>query len=256
MIRKALIPVFMLMVTFPIALLLLLSFGKSWVYPNIFPDQFTLQHWNDIYQINSELLMVTLKSIGISLGVSSVVTLLSFFSSKHISYSVYKSRWLFLAYIPYVFSPVILAATLQFYFTFVDVSGTFFGVILAQLFITYPFGVLIFSNFWNPRIKAIAELSNTLGGNSWITFYKVVLPLSKGVLLLCFFQVFLISWFEYGLTTLIGVGKIKTLTLSVFQYIQEANIFLAALASCLLIIPPMILLYLNKRFIFTNQQTI
>ncbi|MEO1805346.1 MAG: ABC transporter permease, partial [Bacteroidota bacterium] len=59
-----------------------------------------------------------------------------------------------------------------------------------------------------------------------------------------------ISWFEYGLTTLIGVGKIQTLTLKVYQYVNEANIYFAALASCLLFLPPLILIWVNKRFVF------
>ncbi|MFT6749600.1 MAG: putative spermidine/putrescine transport system permease protein, partial [Flavobacterium sp.] len=53
-----------------------------------------------------------------------------------------------------------------------------------------------------------------------------------------------------GLTRIIGAGKIKTLTLSVFKYINEANVFYSALASCLLIIPPMLLIYINKKVLF------
>ena len=102
-------------------------------------------------------------------------------------------------------------------------------------------------------MQELEALSYTLGGSRWQTFRKVLLPLSKNAMLLCFFQVFLISWFEYGLTNLIGVGKIKTLTVSVFNFINEANIFYAALACCLLVFPPMILLYINKRFIFLKR---
>jgi putative spermidine/putrescine transport system permease protein len=81
------------------------------------------------------------------------------------------------------------------------------------------------------------------------------LPLSKNAITLCFFQVFLVSWFEYGLTNLIGSGKVRTLTVSVFNFVTEANIFYAALSCCLLILPPMLLLYINKRFIFFVEKT-
>jgi putative spermidine/putrescine transport system permease protein len=74
-------------------------------------------------------------------------------------------------------------------------------------------------------------------------------------LLIAFFQSFLISWFEFGLTNYIGGGQVQTLTLRVYQYIGEANIHLAALSSLLLVIPPLILLWLNKRFIFHPSNT-
>ena len=49
---------------------------------------------------------------------------------------------------------------------------------------------------------------------------------------------------------IIGTGKVKTLTLSVFKFINEANVFYAAFASVLLVIPPMLLVYLNKKMLF------
>ncbi len=97
------------------------------------------------------------------------------------------------------------------------------------------------------------QLVQTLGGNRWQSYRRVLLPMAQGLLLVCFFQTFLISWFEYGLTTLIGVGKVQTLTLKVFQYINEANFYNAALSSSLLVLPPIILLYFNKKYLFKKR---
>lgn len=182
-----------------------------------------------------------------------MVTLLSFITSKYISFSKYRNQWLLMAYAPYVFAPVILAACLQFFFLKFGLSGNLYGVLLAQLFITYPFGIILFSGFWNQEMRAMEQLVATLGGNSLQTYIKVLLPIAKNALLICFFQTFLISWFEYGLTVVIGVGKLQTLTVKVFQYVNEANLFYAALASCLLIFPPVLLLWLNRRFIFVKH---
>ena len=88
-----------------------------------------------------------------------------------------------------------------------------------------------------------------MGSNSGHTYTKIILPLAKPFLMVCLFQCFLMSWFEYGLSSVIGYGKVETLTIKVFQFIGEANIFYAALCSCLLIIPPIILLWLNKKFV-------
>jgi putative spermidine/putrescine transport system permease protein len=68
--------------------------------------------------------------------------------------------------------------------------------------------------------------------------------------MLCFFQTFLFSWFEFGLTNMIGVGKVQTLTVRVYGFLQEANPFLAAVSSLLLMIPPFVLLLINRHFVY------
>jgi putative spermidine/putrescine transport system permease protein len=158
-----------------------------------------------------------------------------------------------LSYFPFVLSPVIYAAVLYNYFIRLGLSGNILGVILGQLLIAYPYAVILFNGFWNNRMQDIEKLVQTLGGNRWQTYKRVLLPMAQGFLLVCFFQTFLISWFEYGLTTIIGVGKVQTLTLKVFQYINAANFYNAALCSSLLVIPPIILLYINKRYLFQRR---
>ncbi len=240
------------LILFPFAVLLVLSLGRNWMYPNVFPAVWTLENWQILVAGNNDLSNSLILSLTISLSIAAVVTIASFITSKHIAFSRRRDRWLLLAYCPYVFAPVILGACLQFFFLKFGLSGNIYGILLAQLFITYPFGIILFSGFWNHQMRAMEQLVATLGGNTLQTYIKVLLPVAKGALLVCFFQTFLISWFEYGLTVIIGVGKVQTLTVKVFQYVNEANIFYAALASCLLVVPPVILLWLNRKFIFTK----
>lgn len=242
------------LILLPFALLTLLSLGQQWAFPRLVPGVITLDNWVSIWSTQSDLAHSLGLSLVISLSVAAIVTALSLVVSKAIAYHPARDRWLLLAYFPYMIAPIILATCLQFYFIRMDLSGKLGGVLLAQLFIAFPFGVIFFVGFWNRRMLAMEQLVATLGGTPWQTWTKVLLPVAKGAILVCFFQTFLISWFEYGLTTLIGVGKVQTLTLKVFQFVNEANIFYAALASISLILPPAILLYLNKRFVF-NQFT-
>lgn len=254
--KKALQIVFMLSILFPAAFLFVLSLGRNWPYPKLWPQLLSLENWYFLQQSDSQLLETFLMSLGISITVAIITTALAFMTSKSIAQSNHRNKLMLLAYIPYVLSPVILAATIQFFFIYLSLSGSITGVLLAQFFIAYPFGVIILNNFWNHKTRAIEELSRTLGSNSWQTFKKVLLPISKNALLLCFFQTFLVSWFEFGLTNLIGVGSVQTLTVKVFSYVNEANIFYAALSSCLLILPPMILIWFNKRYIFATETVI
>lgn len=241
------------LISLPFLFLGIWSLGREWIFPAVLPRQLSLENWRYLLASQSDLGQSLLLSMLISLSIAVVVTMLSFWVSKMIAYHRWRSRLLLLAYFPYVFAPVILAACLQYYFLVMGLSGNIAGVLLAQMLIAFPFGVIFFMGFWNERMLAMEQLAATLGSNSWQTYWRVLLPVSRGALLVCFFQSFLISWFEYGLTTLIGVGKVQTLTLKVFQYVNEANLFLAALASCLLAIPPVVLLWLNKRYVFKEE---
>jgi putative spermidine/putrescine transport system permease protein len=234
------------LILFPFAFLLMLSLGRQWPYPALFPQQWSLENWAMILQGSEGLGNSAGISVLLSLCVAALSTTSSFWVSRHIAYHPKREAWLSMAYLPYVFAPVILAACLQFFFIVSGLYGTFGGVLVAQLFITFPYGVIFFSSFWNEQLLNMEQLVKTLGGNTRQAYAKVLIPVARGALMTCFFQLFLISWFEYGLTNLIGVGKVPTLTIRVFQYVNEANLFLAALASCLLILPPVLLLWVNR----------
>lgn len=234
----------------PVVILVLLSFSQQWVYPFVLPKKFTAEAWYYIFEGDNKIAQGILTSAGIALSVATLATAMGFFSSRLIAYHRYKRQLLLLAYLPFVLSPVIFAVCIKYYFIILGLAGTFWGVILAQLIITYPYSIIFFTSFWNLRMQQYQSLVNTLGGSHTQAFKKVVLPMAVPMLITGFFQCFFISWFEYGLTFIIGFGKVQSLTIKVFQYLTEANIFYAALSCCLLILPPILLLWINKKFIY------
>ncbi|MBX9779118.1 MAG: hypothetical protein K2X26_02175 [Chitinophagaceae bacterium] len=230
----------------PILILFALSFSKNWAFPAILADHFSPIAWQDLFSGGNDIRHSLLLSLLIALIVACTATTIGFFISKTIAYHNFQRQLLFLAYLPFVLSPVILALCLKFYFIKLSLAGTVSGVMIAQLIVAIPYSIIFFSGFWNQRVKAFADIVNTLGGTNMLALTKVLIPLAKPLLLICFFQCFLISWFEYGLTSVIGYGKIQTLPIKVYQFLMEANIFYAALSCCLLIMPPVLLLWINK----------
>lgn len=236
--------------TVPPCILLAISFFESWPFPQILPDKFTGEAWSFIFKPENRVTESLFKSVIIALSVASISAILGFFTSMVIAYHKNKKSLLVLTYLPFVLSPVIFAVCLKFYFIKLGLIGTLQGVILAQLIIAYPYATIVFTSFWNNRIVEFQKLALTLGATPKYIFKNLLIPMAVPVILVVFFQCFLISWFEYGLTLIIGFGKVDTLTLKVFQYLGEANIFYAALSSSLLILPPIILLWINKKFIY------
>lgn len=239
---------------FPVLLLLLMSVSKNWVFPSVLPQKYTAENWLELLRGNSVGISL-LVSVAIALLVAFLSTVAGFITSHLIAYHTKRKYLLLLAYLPFVLSPVILAVCLKYYFNILNIAGTIFGVVLAQMIIAFPYCIIFFIGFWNQRIRQYQELVNTLGGNNYYAFNKIILPIAKPMLLVCFFQSFLISWFEYGLTSVIGYGKVQTLTIKVYQFLTEANMFYAALSCCLLIIPPVLLLWVNKKFVFREERS-
>jgi putative spermidine/putrescine transport system permease protein len=232
-----------------VVILIALSLSQQWMYPSILPKTFTTEAWQYIFQPGNNIISSIFTSFIIAFTVALVSTIAGFITSRLIAYHQYKNKLLFLAYMPFILSPVILAVCLKYWFIKLGISGTVAGVILAQLIIAFPYSTIVLISFWNNRIEQFQLLVQTLGGTNRYAFLKVIYPIAVPMLLVCFFQCFLISWFEYGLTLVIGFGRVQTLTLRVSQFLTEANIFYAALSCCLLIIPPIILLWVNKKFI-------
>ena len=233
----------------PVLILLTLSFSQNWSFPSLLAREFSTAAWVDLFTPGNSISTSLITSLIIALLVGTSATAIGFFVSKTIAYHRYRRSLLLLAYLPFILSPVILAVCLKYYFIKMNAAGTVWGVIIAQLIIALPYSIIFFTGFWNQRIKEYEEVVRTLGGKPGYAFKKVIIPLSKNLLLICFFQCFLISWFEYGLTSVIGFGKVQTLTVKVYQFITEANIFYAALSCCLLILPPVLLLWVNKGII-------
>lgn len=250
MLRRILQTILILAILLPYLFFGMLSVGQGWFYPGVLPQQFTAHNWQQLVTKQGELPNGLLLSLLLGLGVALLSTLSGFVISKEVAKAQHKNRWLLLAYWPFVLAPVVLAILIQRFFLLTGMSGEVTGVLLGQLILAFPYAVIFFQSFWNNQVLQLEQQSLTLGASPLYTVWRILLPLAKPLLLMCFFQTFLLSWFEYGLTQFIGLGKVKTLTILVFKYVNEANIFYAALASLLIMLPPTLLLWFNKRFVF------
>ena len=250
--KPFILTLFVVLVLFPFVYMVVLSFISGWRFPDLTPEYFGLKNWETIVGSEVGLMQSFVSSLIISLSVAIASTLSGFLISRTVFYHPQKRILNLLTYFPYILAPVVFGACLSYFFLKLGLFGNTTGVIVAQFLVAFPYALLFFSSFWNKKIRSYEDLVATLGGNRSQKFTKVILPLAKSMLLICFFQTFLISWFEYGLTSIIGVGKVQTLTIKVFLFIKESNYYYGALACCLLIFPPVILLYFNKRYVFKN----
>ncbi len=233
----------------PLVLLATFSFAVRWPFPHLLPTSWQGGLWADVIAGRSALTGVLLTSCLLSLAVAVLATAGGFVTARFFTQGRRRERLLLLAYAPFLLSPVVLGVCLLFLYLKAGLAGTFGGVVLAQTTLAWSFAVVFFQGFWDEEKRAFEDLVRTLGGSTAQVYGRAFLPLSRGALLLCFFQTFLISWFQYGLTLLIGGGRVQTLPIKVYDALGEANLPYAAVSGCLLVIPPLLLLWTNKRLL-------
>lgn len=239
----------------PLMVLVLLSLGQGWRYPGLIPQQPGAQPWLTDIWTGGALAQSIAVSVIIALTVAAVATAGGFVTGRLMAYGPKARRLLFLAYLPYAISPVIFAIPLMFLFFVTGLAGTLVGVIIAHLMLAYAFATIFFTAFWSPRMKAFEDLTASLGATPIQIWRDGLMPLARRALGLCFFQAFLISWFQYGLTLLLGTGRVQTLTIKVYAYVGEADIQLAAASGLLLAGAPLILLIVRRRTLFRRFLT-
>ena len=233
----------------PFVLLILLALGQYWRFPHVLPPTYSLDALGRVLATDSGLGTGLLLSLAIATVVSVVSTGLGFWIARAVAGSKHPNRWVTLSYLPYALPPVLLAVLIQPSIIRLRLSGTLAGVGLGLLLITVPFCTLFFRSFWSQQARQYEQLSRTLGCSPAQTFRRIMLPLARPLLITCLFQTFLIAWFDFGLTNYLSVGKVRTLTVQVYLFVGEANSRLAAVASLLLLVPPALLLWLNRRAI-------
>lgn len=233
----------------PFGLLGLLSVAGPWEFPALWPARFRVDRWTGVLGADPSLL----ESLVVSLLVSSTVALLAaaagFLTARAISDHPRRRVFLLLAYLPFSASPVVLGVCLLYFYIRLGLVATVPGVVLSHTIFAYAFAVIFWMPFWSAERRGYEDLVRTLGGTRLQAYRRVMLPLSKGPFLICLTQAFLISWFQYGLTLLVGAGKVDTLPLRVYAYVSEANLGYAAVASLLLLFPPVALSWLNRRIV-------
>jgi len=229
-----------------------LSVVTAWQFPQLWDAPFSFRHWQSLLEDTNQLG----RSLGLSLLISGslalVGTALGFWVSRELCFRLQRRSWLQLAYYPYLIAPVVLGAMLQFYFVRWNLTGSILGVMLAQLLFIFPYSVLLLATFWSEEVRKLALQAHSLGASDRQVNRQIIFPLARPWLILSMVQCFLISWFEYGITQLIGVGKVPTLTIQVMHFVKEANPHQAALAASLMLLPLLFVLLANRRLL-TNM---
>ncbi len=178
----------------------------------------------------------------LAMGSAVAATTLGTGTARWVQGHTWRSFWLASAWLPFALSPVIVGILLLAVHLKTGLAGSWSGVFLSHLVFAYAFAFILMEGFWRRDMLALEQLARTLGARGWPLWRQAMLPALARPVALVLVQTFLISWFQYGLTLLVGSGRIQTLPLLVFGFVREADVYLAAAAGLLLVIVPLVML--------------
>jgi len=98
------------------------------------------------------------------------------------------------------------------------------GLILADSTLAVPFAVLVFTAFMSGIPGELLQAARTDGAGSLRTFWSIVLPVSRNAIVTVSLFAFLWAWSDFIFaSTLDGGGRLRPITLGIYQYIGNNN---------------------------------
>jgi putative spermidine/putrescine transport system permease protein len=227
----------------PLALLLVVSLGRTWFFPGILPAGWTAESWLALAE-SGRLHVALAHSIVLAVPTGIVAALIAWPVGRAIASANRTVRHIgaALAFLPVAAPPVALAAGLHWSFLWLGLGGSFAGVLFAHIVPASAYAALYMLGVFTTWDTRAEDAARTLGASPMQVRLLVTLPLLRRPLLEAWLLGFLVSWAQLPLTLVVGGGLISTLPLEVFAYMQAGQDRYAATGALLLLIPPLIAL--------------
>ena len=196
----------------PLALLLIMSLGEAWFFPDLLPPSWTAERWVEVFAGRGRLGRAAINSAGIALATGSVAALLAVFVGQALASLTGWRRHLgaAAAFLPVAAPPIALAVGLQYSFLRMGLGGSMGGVLLAHLVPAIGYTSLFFLGVFSAYDARPEEDARTLGASPLQVWTLVTLPRLKRPLLEAFALGLLVSWAQVPLTLLVGQGDRKS----------------------------------------------
>jgi len=233
----------------PFLPLLIWSVAQGWFFPQLWPQQWTLQHWAAVIAVTSRVGEGILQSLLIGLITTALSLLVGLPAGRALGLLEFPGKALLklVLLLPILVSPLATLMGIQFLLIRLGLSGTLLGVVLVHLIPTIPYMTLVLSSVFANFDPDYDRQARSLGASSWQTFWQVTLPLiAPGVIVGALFA-FLISWNEFLLTFFVGGGRVFTLPMVLFTLLQGGNNGLIAAVAITSMIPGLLFLLLASR---------
>ncbi|GAB4259528.1 MAG: ABC transporter permease [Pararhodobacter sp.] len=213
---------------FPILVIVPLSFNAQDFFTftpemlSLDPDGFSLKHYVDFFT-NPDWQLATRNSlsiapmatlISVSLGTLAAIGL----SQSHVPF---KRAIMAILISPMIVPLIISAAGMYFFFSAINLQGTYWGVVLAHAILGIPFVIITVTATLVGFDRSLTRAAASMGAGPVRTFFKVQLPLIlPGVISGALFA-FITSFDEVVVVIFVGSAAQQTLPWQMFIGLRE-----------------------------------
>jgi putative spermidine/putrescine transport system permease protein len=228
----------------PFALLSVWSFARSWFWPVLLPESWSLRAWSYVLALESGVGAALVTSVGMALLVTVLSVLSAIPAARTLAYHEFpgKRLFLFVLLLPVLASPLASAMGVHGLFLRFGLTETVLGVALVHLIPAVPYATLMLMGSFSTLDRDLEAQARTLGATPVAVWRYVTLPAIAPGLAVASAFAFLISWSQYLMTLLIGGGRVLTLPLTLVAFQRGGDEAITA-ALCLIFIAPTLLVF-------------
>jgi multiple sugar transport system permease protein len=244
-VRRALVVVALVFAVFPVFWLVSTSFKpyEEWASspPHWLPENPTLQNYRIVFapeaarrfaesqhgSLDYKVSGSAWKAFSDSAVISTAATFLSVLFGSLAAYSVARSRsgdgLAFQFLTVRMFPPIAVVVPMVVLFSTLRLTDTYLGLILAYTAFTLPFSIWMIRSFIEEIPEEIEGAARVYGMRRIETFFRIVLPLVRGGLLVTALFVFILNWSEFLFALTLTSGHVVTVTLQVANYVSASS---------------------------------
>lgn len=230
------------------------AFAKSWTYPNLLPNDWTLRWWQVVF--GDHALLVAVQN---SLVISPLVVLFSAVVCLPAAYAFARyeffARRTFLVglFATNAFPKMGLFATLATLFYTLNLMNTVFGIVIVQVLGTIVFMTWIPAAAFASVPRSLEEAARDAGASKLRVFFSITLRMAMPGILVAAVMSFLASFDEAQGTYLIGAPQYFTMPTEMYTLVLNYPPQVAAVFSILLSIPSVVLMLAARKHIMGGQ---
>ena len=209
----------------PVLLMVLWSFVQRWPWPLLLPEDYSMRTIRELLFGSANAFHLIVSSVSLSMTVALLGTVIGTLTARASEFYTFRGKSLirFASLLPLIVPGTVLAMGLQIVFIRLHLTDTVAGVILIHLVSSLPYCITIMTDATRALGPQLEEQAIILGANSFKAFWLASFPNMIPAFLASLNMGFIISYSQYFTTLIIGGGRVKTIAMVLFPYIQSGD---------------------------------
>ncbi|WP_159722564.1 ABC transporter permease [Enterococcus sp. CSURQ0835] len=242
------------LIALPLIVLGLWAVNGKWMYPAIFPSEYSLQKVVSASQ-EPNFWPAVLNSLFLASGATLLTLVIALPAAKFFAFQTYLSSKIveLIIYVPFILPAIALITSTQTVMIQLHLTGTFTGILLLHTYFMLPYALQILVESYLKMGTGYEQTARALGAGGGQTFFQVTFPLLRPGIATAAGLAFIVSFSQYLPTFFIGGGKIITLPLILLPYANNGRFGIAAVDSLVFLLACMLGVWGWKLLIGRNR---